>query len=147
MASVRKTTRGVPGDMISGQGKAGRGEDMSSPEALIPVVIAAAQTTEGIGTGRLLPTVAALLGLVGVVLGSLALRAARRATGNGRGGAITAGVAGLVALVVGVLHSASSAGGLGTGNGLAGAVLAMVIGVTAMALGGLALARSRRVPA
>jgi hypothetical protein len=93
---------------------------------------------EGIGSGRLVPTVAAVVGLIGVVLGGLALaRSWRR-------GAIAAGVAGLISVVVGGLHSANSAGGFGTGNGLAGAIVAMVLGLISIVLGGLALVRSRR---
>jgi hypothetical protein len=92
----------------------------------------------GLGSGRLVPTVAAVVGLIGVVLGGLAL--AR----NGRRGAIAAGVAGLISVAVGGLHAANSAGGLGTGNGLAGAIVAMALGLIGMVLGGLALARSRR---
>ncbi|WP_447006759.1 DUF6223 family protein [Saccharothrix isguenensis] len=114
---------------------------------LIPEVLAVAQDAGGIGTGRFVPTAAALVGLVGVVLGASALRSARRPAGNGRVGAIAAGVAGLVALVVGWLHYADSAGGFGTGNGRAGAIVAMVVGVLGVVLGGLALVRSRRVPA
>lgn len=56
--------------------------------------------------------------------------------GSGRRGAIAAGVAGLISVVVGGLHSANSAGGFGTGNGLAGAIVAMVVGRTADRLTG-----------
>ncbi|WP_028924687.1 DUF6223 family protein [Pseudonocardia acaciae] len=96
-----------------------------------------------IGTGRAVPTVAALLGLAGVVIGGLAVaRSARGGTGDGR--AITALVLGLVGVVVGGLHWANVAGGLGTGNGLAGAVAAVALGLVGVVLGALALARSRR---
>jgi hypothetical protein len=100
----------------------------------------------GIGSGRLVPTVASIAGLIGVVVGGLALvRSGRRIGTNGRRGAIAAAVAGLISVIVGGLHSAYSAGGLGTGNGLAGAILAMVLGLTGMVLGGLAIVRSRRI--
>ena len=99
----------------------------------------------GLGTGRVVPAVAAVVGLIGVVLGGLAVtRAARRIGGNGRRGAVAAAVAGLISVVVGGLHAANAAGGIGTGNGLAGAIVAMVVGLISMALGGLALTRSRR---
>jgi hypothetical protein len=100
----------------------------------------------GIGSGRLVPTVAALVGLIGVVLSGLALArsSGRIGASSGRLGAIAAGVAGLISVVVGGLHAANSAGGFGTGNGLAGAVVAMAVGLISMVLGGLALARSRR---
>lgn len=99
-----------------------------------------------IGAGRLVPTVAAMVGLIGVVLGGLALSRSTRRTsaGIGRLGAIAAGVAGLISAVVGGLHSANSAGGFGTGNGLAGAIVAIVLGLISMVLGGFALARTRR---
>ena len=100
-----------------------------------------------IGSGRLVPTVAAVVGLISVVTGGLALaRSGRTGTGNGNGGAraTVALVAGLVSVVVGGLHAADSAGGLGTGNGLAGAVVAVVLGLIGAVTGGLALARSRR---
>jgi hypothetical protein len=112
---------------------------------LLGATPASAAGGTGIGSGRLVPTVAAVVGLIGVVLGGLALaRSANRVgTSNGRRGAIAA-VAGLISLVVGGLHSANSAGGFGTGNGLAGAIVAMVVGLIALVLGALALARSRR---
>jgi uncharacterized protein DUF6223 len=94
----------------------------------------------GIGSGRLIPGIAAAVGLISVFLGGRAL--AR--TANGRRGAIAAGVAGVISAVVGALHAANSAGGVGTGNGLAGAIVAMVVGVIGMVLAALALARSRR---
>ena len=98
----------------------------------------------GIGSGRLLPSVAAVGGLIGVVVGGLALARARR-TRNGRAGAIVAAVLGLISLVIGGLHAANSAGGFGAGNGLAGAIVAIVLGLVGMVLGGRALARSRRL--
>ena len=98
----------------------------------------------GIGSGRLLPSIAAVVGLIGVVIGSLALARSRR-LGNGRGGAIGATALGIVGLVIGGLHAANSAGSFGTGNGLAGAVVAIVLGLVGMILGGLALARSRQL--
>ena len=97
----------------------------------------------GIGSGRILPTVAAVVGLIGLVIGGLALARSRRA-GNGRAWAIVAALLGLISLVIGGLHTANSAGGFGTGNGLAGAIVAMVVGLVGMILGGLSLVRSRR---
>jgi hypothetical protein len=98
----------------------------------------------GIGSGRLLPSVAAVAALVGVVIGARTLARSRRA-GNGRAGAAIAAALGLASLVVGGLHAANSAGGFGTGNGLAGAIVAIVLGLIGMILGGLALARSRQL--
>ena len=66
----------------------------------------AAQVVIGTGSGRLGATVAALVALIGVVIGGLALArsAGRIGTGNGRDGAIAAVVAGLIGMVLGGLH-------------------------------------------
>lgn len=105
-----------------------------------------AQSEISIGSGRLLPTGGAVLGLIGVIAGGLALARARGA-GKGRAGALVAAVLGLISLILGGLHSANSAGGFGTGNGLAGAMAAMALGLVALLLGGLAVVRSRRLEA
>jgi hypothetical protein len=84
------------------------------------------------------PTLAAVLALLGVIVGGLALF-----RGGGRAGAVTAVGLGLLAAGAGGLHAARAAGGLGTGNGLAGAVVALAGGLLAVALGAVALARSR----
>lgn len=95
--------------------------------------------------GRLGAIVAALVGLIGVVLGGLALRSAGRlGTGSGRSGANVAVVAGLIGMALGGLVVATADGGIGTGNGLGGGIVALVVGLTGIILGGLALARSRR---
>jgi len=131
---------------VSGRLRARTGMLVMAGVCLLGATPASAAGGTGIGSGRLVPTVAAVVGLIGVVLGGLALArsAGRIGTGNGRRGAIAAGAAGLISVVVGGLHSANSAGGFGTGNGLAGAIVAMVVGLIGMVLGGLALARSRR---
>ena len=64
--------------------------------------------------------------------------------GTGRTVPSVLAVLGLVSVVVGGLHAANAAGGLGTGNGLAGAVVAVVLGLIGLVLGALGLARSRR---
>ena len=96
--------------------------------------------------GRIGAVVAGLVGLIGILIGGLALRrsAGRIRTGNGRRGAIVALVLGPIGVVIGGLVVATADGGLGTGNGLGGGVVAIVVGLIGMALGGLALARSRR---
>lgn len=96
-----------------------------------------------IGTGRAVPSAAALVGLASVVIGGLAVARSGR-SGGWRRGAVVALAAGLVSAVVGGVHGANAAGGLGTGNGLAGAVVAVVLGVVGAAAGGLALARTRQ---
>jgi hypothetical protein len=93
-----------------------------------------------LGTGRTIPTVAAVMGLIGVVLAALALirPALIRLTGP------ISMVLSLISAAVGGLHAAYAAGGVGTGNGLAGAVVAVILGVLGIALGGLAYSRARR---
>lgn len=108
------------------------------------VIFATLIAAGGIGSGRLLPSIAAVLGLIGVLIGSLALARFRR-LGDGRGGAIGATALGIVGLTIGGVHAANTAGGFGTGNGLAGAIAAIVLGLVGTGLGGLALARSRHI--
>jgi hypothetical protein len=95
---------------------------------------------------RIAASVAAVVALVGAVIGGLALArsAGRIGAGNGRRPAIVALVLGPIGLVIGGLVVATADGGLGTGNGLGGGVVAMVVGLIGVVLGGLALARSRR---
>jgi Family of unknown function (DUF6223) len=97
--------------------------------------------------GASLPTIVAVLALVGVVIGGLALArpASRFGTASGRLGAIVALVAGLIAAVNGGLVLAVANGGPGSGNGVVGGAMALVLGLMAAVLGGLALARSRRI--
>lgn len=96
---------------------------------------------------RIAASVAAVVGLIGMVIGGLALaRSSRRiGTGTGRRGGIVALVLGPIGLVIGGLVVATADGGLGTGNGLGGGIVAMMVGLIGMTLGGLALARSRRI--
>jgi hypothetical protein len=95
---------------------------------------------------RIAASTAAVIGLIGAIIGALALArsAGRVGTGNGRRGAVVALVLAPIGLVVGGLVVATADGGLGTGNGLGGGVVAMMVGLIGTALGGLALARSRR---
>jgi hypothetical protein len=94
---------------------------------------------------RIWASVAALVALVGVVIGGLALARSRRRIGNGgRKGAIVALVAGLTGVVNGAVNLAVADGGLGTGNGVAGGALALVLGLVGAVFGWLVLARSRR---
>ena len=88
-----------------------------------------------LGTGRLVPSLAAVIGLISVIVGVRGL--------TRRSGAVLAVATGLASTVTGGLHAANSAGGLGTGNGLAGAVIAVALGLIGLGLGGLALARAR----
>jgi Family of unknown function (DUF6223) len=95
---------------------------------------------------RIAASVAAVVGLIGAVIGGLALArpAGRIGAGNRRRAAIVALVMGPIGLVIGGLVVTAADGGLGTGNGLGGGIVAMVVGLIGTALGGMALARSRR---
>jgi hypothetical protein len=116
-----------------------------APTAATPVSVSVAAGGPAVGSGRLVPTVAAVVGLSSVIIGGWALaRSGRIGTVNRRAWAVVALVAGLISGVVGGLHMANSAGGPGTGNGVAGAAVAVVVGLVGMVIGGLAVARSRR---
>jgi hypothetical protein len=99
----------------------------------------------GMTSGRLMASGAALLGLIGIVIGILALvrPSGRFGTASGSLGAIVALIAGLIAIAVGGWIVAT-AGGIGTGGGRAGAIVALVLGLIGTGLAGLALFRSRR---
>ena len=119
---------------------------LAAPVAAHLAVQQAAVSTSTLTPERLAASLAALLGLIGVIVGGLAMaRAAGRIrTGPGQRGAIVALVAGLIAMAVGGLVVATADGGLGTGNGLAGGVVAIVLGLIGVVLGGLTLSHSRR---
>lgn len=103
-------------------------------------------TVYGLTPRRLWATIAAMLGLLGVIVGGLALtrRAGRLGTAPERLAIIVAFVAGLVAVINGGLNLAVATGGPGTGNGVVGGAAALVLGLTALTLGGVGLARRRR---
>jgi hypothetical protein len=105
-----------------------------------------AATVYGMTPRRLWAATVAVLALVGVVIGGLALArpASRFGTASGRRGAIAALVAGLIGSANGGLNLAIANGGPGTGNGVLGGAAALVLGLIAMTLGGLALARCQR---
>ena len=120
---------------------------------LVHAVLVAAQVAEpaaitvyGPTSQRLWATSAALLALVGVVIGGLALARAAKGIGPGQGrtGAVVALVTGLIATSSGGLLLAIANGGPGTGNGVVGAAGALVLGLIGMVEGGLVLARARR---
>ena len=106
----------------------------------------AAAAVSGLTPKRAVAVAAVVVGLIGAVIGGLALArsAGRIGTGTGRRGAIMALVLGPIGLAIGGLVVVTADGGLGTGNGIAGGFVAMIVGLIGMALGGLALARSRR---
>jgi hypothetical protein len=106
----------------------------------------AATTVNGLTPRRFWATTVAVVALVGVVVGGLALarHASRFSTASARVGAIVALVAGLIGVVNGGLNLAIANGGPGTGNGVVGGAAAFVLGLIALVLGGLALARWHR---
>ncbi|MGP3921558.1 DUF6223 family protein, partial [Nonomuraea sp. 10N515B] len=85
---------------------------LAAPEA---VQLSVAAAGYDIGSGRTLPSVAVVVGLISVVIGGLARArsAGRIGVGNRRAGAVTALALGLTSLVIGGLHAANSAGGFG----------------------------------
>jgi hypothetical protein len=119
---------------------------LAAPAAAHVPVQPTAAASLTMSTGRLGSIVAVLLGLIGVVVGGLALGrpASRIGTGSGRLGAFGALAGGLIGMALGGLVVATSDGGIGTGNGRGGGYVALVVGLIAVVLGGLALARSRR---
>ncbi|MEU0564432.1 DUF6223 family protein [Nonomuraea sp. NPDC005983] len=137
--SVRHLPAAVAAALLGGFG-------LATPAAADVLVQSAGVSAYTLTAGRLWSLVAALLGLVGVVIGGLALArsAGRIGTGNGRNGAVVALGAGLAGAVIGGLVVAAAEGGPGTGYGIVGGYVALVVGLIAMVLGGLALARSRR---
>jgi Family of unknown function (DUF6223) len=122
------------------------GVGLAAPAAAWASVQSPAVSVYTLTPERVAASAAAVVGLIGAVIGGLALArsAGRIGTGNGRRGAIVALVLGPIGLVIGGLVVATADGGLGTGNGLGGGIVAMMVGLIGMALGGLALARSRR---
>jgi len=117
---------------------------------LFPPTIANAQDTNtnvGIGftPGRIKSLLSMAVGLLSVVIGGLALaRSKGGGQGNGLGGAKIALVAGLLGVLLAVLHLANTTGGFGTGGGRAGAIVALALGLTGVVLGGVALTNSRK---
>jgi len=99
----------------------------------------------GMTSGRLVASTSAVLALIGVVIGALALVRpnGRFGTGSGTLGAVVALAGGVIGTIVGGLVAAT-AGGIGTGGGLAGAIVAVVLGLIALLLGVFALSRARR---
>lgn len=87
-----------------------------------------------LSAGRIGAIAAALLGLLGIVFGGLALTSRRR-------GALVALTTGPIAILGGALVVLTADGGLGTGNGLGGGVVAMLLGLAGAVLGWRARSR------
>jgi len=104
----------------------------------------AATTVYGLTPRRLWATSVAVLALIGVVVGALALTrdpVSRFGVVPRKHGPMVAMVAGSIAALNGFLNLALASGGPGTGNGVVGGAAALVLGAIAMSLGGLALSR------
>lgn len=93
-----------------------------------------AADTYGMTAGRAWSVVAGALGLVGVVLGGLALAGRHRL-------AVVALATGVAGAAIGVLIVVMAKGGPGTGYGIVGGYISLTVGVVAAVLGGVALAR------
>jgi len=102
-----------------------------------------ARLADNLGSGRLLPTIAAVIGLVGVAVGGAALNRSGH-VGTRRTAAFVASAFGLFSLVIGGMHAANAAGGVGTGNGLAGAYVAVGLGLASAILGATVLVNLAR---
>ena len=121
------------------------GFGLAAPIAAFASTKTAAAAVYGMTPERMAASTAALIALIGAVIGGLALvRSARRIGNNGRRGAIVALVLGPIGLIIGGLVIATADGGVGTGNGVAGGRIAIAVGLIGMALGWLALVRARR---
>lgn len=97
-----------------------------------------------ITSGRARALVGAVVALISLIVGAVALARSKARNGNGRAGAIVALALGLIGMILSVVHLATSTGGFGTGSGRAGAIVGLVLGLIGTSLGGLAMARSRR---
>jgi hypothetical protein len=97
-----------------------------------------------ITSGRARALVGAVVGLISLIIGGLALARARQGTGNGRAAAIVALMLGVIGIILSVVHLGTFTGGFGTGSGRAGAIVALVLSLIGITLGGLTLARSHR---
>jgi hypothetical protein len=90
------------------------------------------------GSGRLGPTITALLGVAGVVIAARALARARRPvdriSSDGRDRRPTVLLLGLPAVLLGALFLAAADGGPGTGNGVVASTAAVVLGSVAIGL-------------
>jgi hypothetical protein len=109
-----------------------------------PVVVA---SIYDMSAGRFGATLAAVLGLIGIVISGRALARSRgrgRANSDGPGGAAVAIALGSIGIVVGGLIVATADDEVGSGNGLGGAFVAIVLGLIAIVLGGLARSAGRR---
>lgn len=96
--------------------------------ALTTPLVMYAETSEpvrGITPERFRSIIAGVLGLISIIVG---LRARRAATRNSKGAVISL-CAGLLGVIISAWHLASTSGAFGTGKGRAGAIIALVLGL------------------
>ena len=100
------------------------------------------------GSGRLGPTITALLGLAATILGARAFARARRPADRISSAAPdhrpTVLLLGLSSVLLGGLFLAAADGGPGTGNGVVGSTAAIVLGCIAIGLDRLTATRRTR---
>lgn len=100
--------------------------------------------TYGITSGRLESILAAVAGIISIVIGRSALRSINHNSSVKKKSIISLAL-GLICLMTSSIHLARSyTASFGTGSGKAGAIVALVIGLIGMILGGLSLSRSMR---
>jgi hypothetical protein len=100
--------------------------------------------TYGITSGRLESILAAVAGIISIVIGRSALRSINHNSSAKQKSMISLAL-GLICIIASGIHLVHSySANFGTGSGKAGAIVALVLGVTGMVLGGLALSRSMR---
>jgi hypothetical protein len=99
------------------------------------------------GSGRLGPTLTAVLGLVGVIIGARTFAAARRNGDPTRDPRRRAALLlGLAALLLGVVFLAAADGGPGSGDGVVGSAAAIVLGLVAIGFDRSAAKHRSRTP-
>jgi multidrug transporter EmrE-like cation transporter len=112
-------------------------QNLFSPDLLLQV--------RGITPGRAEALVPAVLGLIGIIIGFIALARAKRNIPLGRPMAIIALGLGLISIILSGLHLARATGAIGTGSGRLGAIVALVFGLIGAVAGWRALAKLRRM--
>ncbi|WP_207515661.1 DUF6223 family protein [Longitalea luteola] len=99
----------------------------------------------GITPGRAAALLPAVMGLISVVFGCMALARVKRNSPSGRAMAIAAIILALMGIVFSGLHLARATGAIGTGSGRLGAIVALLFSLIGVVISWLALARFRRM--
>ena len=98
----------------------------------------------GITAGRAAALFPGILGLIGILVGWLALSRFTRRNNRIRG-ALTSLIVSAMGIILSASHLIRTAGSdFGTGSGRLGAIVAFVVGVIGIIVGGLAFSRARR---